>query len=181
MSPEVRAVVGALRALLEQTNAPGTAPERTEVLAENGGADIVIEHSGIPGLVLVIAAGGGTAGVYWAQFHNREWKDELDDARDVTQALIPIEPMSQSALDELADAVRRQLATPLEYVETRARGRRLMTEVWLPKSQDREGRRRLLWRCRHGWLGLLPHLGAEKRTLGTVSFIEPDLPGEQPI
>jgi hypothetical protein len=104
---------------------PGTAPERTEVLAENGGADIVIEHSGIPALCLVIAAGGGKAAVYWAQFNNREMKDELDDALEVTQALIPIDPMSQSALDKLADAVRRQLATPLEYVETRARGRRL--------------------------------------------------------
>jgi hypothetical protein len=145
LSPDVIAVIDALRPLFREPGMSHIDADRTAVLPEGQhGADLVIQHPIIDGLALAIAVDVGEADIYWADVTTLQWKDELDDARPFTQVTVRL---SEVGPPGVAAAVRGQLNAELHIVEISQRGKRLVTEIRVP-DKNQPGQEHTVWKRR---------------------------------
>jgi hypothetical protein len=99
LASDVAGVVTALRALFEDPALSRVPADCTTVLSEGEhGADLVIQHPSVRGLSLAVAVGAGRARLYWAQVSSLEWKDELDDASEISQATVILDDGGAAAV-----------------------------------------------------------------------------------
>lgn len=102
-----------IQTALEQLVQHEALPARVLIRAEAGCADLILEHSCVPGFALALAAGPEHGELYWVHFGTLERSDDFDLATGGDKTIRtwsgPYDGWLEEAMATAADAVRQTL------------------------------------------------------------------------